>query len=141
MKKIVIIFFAVVIVICAAVMGFLTFGNSQKGSVEIVEDKSYLSDFVVQDGETRINCVLTFKNNSDKDITFSVKAHFTDDYESGLVSDEYVIGICEDTGEEIITIKAGETIEYKGVAFCSKNNGSEIKSDRLLPDLTIEEIE
>ena len=77
MKKIVIIFFAVVIVICAAVMGFLTFGNSQKGSVEIIEDKSYLSDFVVQDGETRINCVLTFKNNSDKDITFSVKAHFT----------------------------------------------------------------
>lgn len=57
-------FLAVVIVICAAVMGFLTFGNSQKGSVEIVEDKSYLSDFEVQDGETRINCVLTFKNTS-----------------------------------------------------------------------------
>ena len=43
--------------------------------------------------------------------------------------------------KEVITIKAGETIEYKGVAFYSKNNGSEIKSDRLLPDLTIEEIE
>lgn len=141
MKKIVFIVLAVVTVICASVIGFLTLGNSQKGSVEIVEDNSYFSDFVVQDGETKINCVITFKNTSDKDITFLVKAHFTDDFESGLVSDEYVIGICEDTGEEFITIKAGETIEYKGVAFCSKNNGSEIKSDRLLPDLTIEEIE
>ena len=139
MKKIIIIVLAVAIVICASVIGFLSFGNLQKGSVEIVEDKSYLSDFVVQDGETKIDCVLTFKNTSDKDITFSVKAHFTDDFESGLVSDEYVIGISEDTGEAFITIKAGETIEYKGVVFCSKNNGCESKNDRLLPDLIIEE--
>lgn len=115
------------------------FGKTQNEKIEIVVDKSYLSDFVVQDGETKINCVLTFKNTSDKDITFSVKAHFTDDYESGLVSDEYVIGICDDTDEDVITIKAGETIEYKGISFSSKNNGCENKNDRLLPELTIEE--
>lgn len=139
MKKIVVIVLVVIIVACAAVIGFSAFGDSKKGNVEIVEDKSYLSDFVVQDGETKINCVLTFKNTSDKDISFSVKAHFTDDFESGLVSDEYVIGICEDTGDDVITIKAGETIEYKAIAFTSKNNGCENKNDRLLPELTIEE--
>ncbi|WP_022758729.1 hypothetical protein [Butyrivibrio fibrisolvens] len=139
MKKIVVIVLAVIIVAFAAVIGFLAFGDYEQGNVEIVEANSYLSDFVVQDGETKINCVLTFKNTSDKDITFSVKAHFTDDYESGLVSDEYVIGICDDTDEDVITIKAGETIEYKGISFSSKNNGCENKNERLLPELTIEE--
>ena len=65
MKKKVVIVLAFIFVACAVVIGFLTFGNSQKGNVEIVEDTSYLSDFVVQDGETKINCVLTFKNTSD----------------------------------------------------------------------------
>ena len=116
------------------------FGKTQNEKIEIVVDKSYLSDFVVQDGETKISCILTFKNTSNEDITFSVKAHFTDDFESGLVSDEYVIGICDDTEEDVITIKAGEIIEYKEISFYSKNNGCETKNDRLLPDLTIEEV-
>lgn len=70
MKKIIILVLAVIIVACAAVIGFSAFGDSEKGNVEIVEADSYLSDFVVQDGETKINCVLTFKNTSDKDIKF-----------------------------------------------------------------------
>ena len=120
---------------------FLLYSSTKEEIIEINLSKSYFSGFEISEGNTQIKCILTIENHSDKDVTISIKAHFTDDFKSGLVSDEYVIGKFDDTGKEYITIKAGEIIEYQEISFYSKNNGCDMKNDRLLPNLIIEEID
>lgn len=128
---------ACITAILVGVISFTCFKN--KSGVVINETESYFSDFTVVDGETCITCTLTLENKSKKDVSVSVKAHFTEDYKSGLVSDEYVTGKWSESGEETITIKAGETLSLANINFYSKNNGCEEKSDRLLPELTVVE--
>lgn len=139
-RKKILLFIVLIIIVIVAIRFFL-FKSTQEGNVEIITSKSYLSGFEISEGNTQIKCVLTIENHSDEDVTISIKAHFTDDYKSGLVSDEDVIGKFDDTGEELIIIKAGETVEYKEISFFSKNNGCDTKNDRLLPSLSIEEID
>lgn len=139
-KRHIIIIIALVVIGALIFLGLNSFKNNNK-KIAVIDSKSNLKSFEITNGETRIMCELTLENKTDKDMTISVKAHFTDDYKSGLVSDEYIVGEWDETGEKSITIKAGETVKYAGISFYSTNNGCDTMSSRLLPDLIIDEIE
>ena len=122
----------------AAVAGGITYFTVKKEpEIEIIKDKSYFNDFEIVDGVTCIKCTITIRNNSDEDKIIGVSAKFDEDYESGLVSEEFIAGKWQPSGEEQLTVPANFTYENYEIYFYSQNNGCETKESRLLPELSI----
>ncbi|RKM56980.1 hypothetical protein D6853_02875 [Butyrivibrio sp. X503] len=133
MKKNIVIILSLVIVIVIAF--FLV--SSNKPRIQLIEKESYFDTFEVVNGETRIMCVLSIKNNTDEMITLSVNAIFDQDYQSGLVSDKTVEGVWDDTGVAEISLAPKEKVSYKKIIFSSPNAGCDTKTDRNLPEIQL----
>ena len=127
-----------IIAVCVIVATYIL--TVKKTRIEISDKDSWFSDFEIVDGETRIQCALSVKNNSKEDITFSVNAIFDQDFESGLVSDKTVTGTWDNSGLADITLKAGQELTGEKITFTSKNNGCNTKQDRNLPKLEVREL-
>ena len=134
MRKMIVMIF--IIVIAIAIASILVLHN--KPGIQLIEKESYFDTFEIVDGETRIICVLSVKNNTNKDVTFRVNAIFDQDYQSGLVSDKSVEGIWSDTGVAKISLAPKEKVSYKEIVFSSKNAGCDTKTDRKLPKIEFE---
>ena len=134
MKKIIVMILMIVIAITIAYILM----SYNKPEIQLIEKESYFDTFEVVDGETRITCVLSVKNNTNKNITFNVNAIFDQDYENGLVSDKSVEGIWSDTGLTEISLAPKEKVSYKKIVFSSKNAGCDTKMDRNLPKIEFE---
>ncbi|SKB98978.1 hypothetical protein SAMN06296386_11261 [Lachnospiraceae bacterium] len=109
--------------------------------IRLIEKESYFDNFEVVDGETRITCVLSIKNNTNKFVSLSVNAIFDQDYQNGLVSDRSVEGVWSDTGAAEISLAPKEKASYKKIVFSSKNAGCDTKTDRNLPEIQLNKTE
>ena len=134
-KKIVLLFIIVIAITIALILALYN-----KTGIQLIEKESYFDTFEIVDGETRITCVLSVKNNTNENITFNVNAKFDQDYQNGLVSDKYVEGVWSDTGLAEISLAPKEKISYKKIVFSSKNAGCDTKMDRNLPKIEFETI-
>ena len=128
-----------IFILVIAIVIALILVSYNKPGIQLIEKESYFDTFEIVDGETRITCVLSVKNNTNKDITFNVNAIFDQDYQNGLVSDKSVKGVWSDTGVAEISLAPKEKISYKKIVFSSKNAGCDTKMDRKLPKIEFEE--
>ncbi|MCR4745859.1 MAG: hypothetical protein K5894_11625 [Lachnospiraceae bacterium] len=109
LKKTIVMVMSVVITITIA----LILLSHNKPGIQLIEKESYFDTFEIVDGETRIICVLSVKNNTNNDITFNVNAIFDQDYKNGLVSDKSIEGVWSDTGMTEISLAPKELIKSR----------------------------
>lgn len=138
MKKILIILFGVLVVAMVVVVFFLI--NNKEGSLQIVKDTSYFSDFSVEGEKVYIKCELEFKNSSSEDTTFQLKAIMKDDVELGLLKEENLTGYSQDLTSDKFTIEKKTTRTFS-VVFVGDFAGTNKKHDRNLPEIVITTVE
>ena len=101
--------------------------------LEIIEEKSFFNDFKVIDEKVLIECKITIKNNSDKNLSFKINAVFEDDVNLGLLKYKTLEGYKNDLINNIFTISANEIIEYCQIIFIGESAGNYQKANRNLP--------
>jgi hypothetical protein len=102
--------------------------------LELIKKESYFNDFKIIDDKVYIECRITIKNNTDKNIIYRINAIFKDDVHIGLLKNEVLEGYNEDLINNIFNISARETIKYQKIIFIGDYTGNYIKHDRELPN-------
>lgn len=125
-------------------------------NLQIVEDISWFSDFIVDGEKVYIYCVVVINNPGNERRTFNLKAYFPDDVEPGLLKNSELQGyeasfdnsklFTDLTGDDIELTNGEFTIEKKEresyqVVFVGDFAGTKIKHNRLLPEIEIMTIE
>ncbi|MDR0319959.1 MAG: hypothetical protein LBI28_00510 [Treponema sp.] len=100
--------------------------------LELINEKSWLSDFEVIDDKVLIKCRITIKNNTGNDVKYKINAISRDDVDLGLLRNEIIEGYKEDLVTDVFTISANETVEER-IIFVGDFAGNYQKHDRLLP--------
>ena len=123
---------ATIIFLCFIVVGC---NNTNVDTAELIYDyeESWFSDFGLKDGKVYFDCYITVINKSDKSVNFTMEGEFFEDYESDLVSSQYLIG-CK-TGnleKDEFFIASNKSVEYL-VTFVGINGCNVLKSNRLPP--------
>jgi hypothetical protein len=101
--------------------------------LELIKKESYFNDFKIIDDKVYIECKITIKNNTGKNIKYKINAIFNDDVRIGLLKNEILEGYNEDLENNIFNISANETIKYQKIIFIGDFAGNYIKHDRALP--------
>ena len=102
------------------------------------EEKSFFSDFKIENNKVYIYCTLFIENKSDTEKVISLKASFEKDVETGLLKEALVSGYSLDESTQEFQLKKGEN--QLDVVFVGEYAGVDKKHDRLLPDIEIAEI-
>ena len=131
MKKIFVLF-------CMVCM-MLSLFSCQVKDIKLNEEKSYFSDFKIENDKVYIYCTLFIENKSDTEKVISLKASFEKDVENGLLKEVLVSGYSLDESTQEIKLQKGEN--QLDVAFIGKYAVGDKKHDRLLPNIEITEIE
>ena len=116
----------------------LSLFSCQAKEIELNEEKSYFSDFKIENGKVYIYCTLFIENKSDTEKVISLKASFEKDVEIGLLKEALVSGYSLDESTQEFQLKKGEN--QLDVVFVGESAGADQKHDRLLPDIEITEI-
>jgi len=114
---------------------------SEKSSVYICDNdeyKSYLSDFYTKDEKVHFLCELWIYSDKAKTQTVELEAHSDEDYESGLIKTNHLIGYEKQKLEKVIQLEKG--YNHVIVDFVGEFGGGDVKYDRLLPEITIKNI-
>ena len=125
---------SVLFVLCMVLSLF----SCQAKEIELNEEKSYFSDFKIENGKVYIYCTLFIENKSDTEKVISLKASFEKDVEIGLLKEALVSGYSLDESTQEFQLKKGEN--QLDVVFVGEYAGVDKKNDRLLPDIEITEI-
>ena len=125
---------SVLFVLCMVLSLF----SCQTKEIELNEEKSYFSDFKIENGKVYIYCTLFIENKSDTEKVISLKASFEKDVEIGLLKEALVSGYSLDESTQEFQLKKGEN--QFDVVFVGAYAGADKKHDRLLPDIEITEI-
>ena len=131
MKKILVLF-------CMLCM-MLSLFSCQVKDIKLNEEKSYFSDFKIENDKVYIYCTLFIENKSDTEKVISLKASFEKDVENGLLKEPLVSGYSLDESTLEFQLQKGEN--QLDVVFVGEYAGADKKQDRLLPDIEITEIE
>jgi hypothetical protein len=109
--------------------------NSLKinNDLELIIKESYFNDFRIIDDKVYIECKITIKNNTDKNIKYRINAIFKDDVRIGLLKNEILEGYNENLENNIFNISANETIKYQKIIFIGDFAGNYKKFNRELP--------
>lgn len=123
-----IILFALFLVSCA--------DSSEEKDVRILLEESWFDDFSVEDDIVRIKCVLTIENKEDCAMTANIIGNFQEDVATGLLIEDTLHAVLQnDESDTSIQILPGKQ-EYQ-VVFNGTFGGTELKANRLLPDIRI----
>ena len=117
----------------------LSLFSCQAKEIELNEEKSYFSDFKIENGKVYIYCTLFIENKSDAEKVISLNASFEKDVENGLLKEALISGCSLDESTQKIQLQKGEN--QLDVVFVGAYAGAEKKHDRLLPEIEIIEIE
>ena len=131
MKKILVLF-------CMVCM-MLSLISCQTKDIKLNEEKSYFSDFKIENDKVYIYCTLFIENKSDTEKVISLNASFEKDVEIGLLKEVLVSGYSLDESTQEFKLQKGEN--QVDVIFVGESAGADKKYDRLLPDIEITEIE
>ena len=113
--------------------------SCQTKDIKLNEEKSYFSDFKIENDKVYIYCTLFIENKSDTEKVISLKASFEKDVENGLLKEALVSGYSLDESTQEFQLQKGEN--QLDVVFVGEYAGADKKQDRLLPDIEITEIE
>ena len=116
----------------------LSLFSCQAKVIELNEEKSFFSDFKIENNKVYIYCTLFIENKSDTEKVISLKASFEKDVETGLLKEALVSGYSLDESTQEFQLKKGEN--QLDVVFVGEYAGVDKKNDRLLPDIEITEI-
>ena len=127
------------LVLFCMVCMMLSLISCQTKDIKLNEEKSYFSDFKIENDKVYIYCTLFIENKSDTEKVISLKASFEKDVENGLLKEALVSGYSLDESTQEFKLQKGEN--QLDVAFIGKHAGIDKKHDRLLPNIEITEIE
>ena len=108
-------------------------GSKENVQLEIINEKSYFNDFTIIEEKVYIECRITIRNNTEKNISFKINATFEDDVRLGLLQNDLLEGYNEDLINNVFSIPANETIAYWKIIFIGDFAGNYKKHDRALP--------
>ena len=125
------------VLLCIVCM-MLSLFSCQVKDIKLNEEKSYFTDFKIENNKVYIYCTLFIENKSDTEKVISLKASFEKDVEIGLLKEALVSGYSLDESTQEFQLKKGEN--QLDVVFVGEYAGVDKKNDRLLPDIEITEI-
>ena len=117
----------------------LSLFSCQAEDIKLNEEKSYFSDFKIENDKVYIYCTLFIENKWDTEKVISLKASFEKDAENGLLKKTLISGYSLDESVQEFQLKKGEN--KLDVVFIGEHADVGKKHDRLLPDIKITEIE
>ena len=117
----------------------LSLFSCQSKQIKLNEEKSYFSDYKIENDKVYIYYTLFIENKSDAEKDISLKASFEKDVENGLLKKALVSGYSLDEITQEFQLQKGEN--QVDVIFIGEYAGADKKHDRLLPDIEIAEIE
>ena len=126
---------SVLFVLCVVLSLF----SCQAKEIELNEEKSYFSDFKIENDKVYIYCTLFIENKSDAEKVISLNASFEKDVENGLLKEALISGCSLDESTQKFQLQKGEN--QLDVVFIGEYAGADKKHDRLLPEIEIIEIE
>ena len=115
-------------------------GKYTKPVVTVNEDLSHFSDLSLNSdqGQITYHCKLVIKNEDSVRARFKVTGTFWEDYEAGVIVQKTAQGFVD--GDSILTLDAEQEKEFS-VDFtfnlCEDSDGTELKTDRRLPDISV----
>ena len=104
-----------------------------------IKEKSFYSEFKVQDGKVYIYCTLYIDNLTGAEKNIAVQAFFKQDVKNGLLKDALVDGYLIEGNTKCLKLKEGEN--RFDVVFIGEHAGQHVKHDRNLPDIKITELD
>lgn len=107
--------------------------KASEGTVSVIKDKSFLSDFVVNGNDVSINCDLYIQNTMPGKISFTLEAYSSDD--KGKLLDTGQLTAADDTGQEKVFEIDGNEKKLIEVSFKGTKGPGNTKVDRNLPGL------
>ena len=126
------------VLLCIVCM-MLSLISCQAKDIKLNEEKSFFSDFKIENDKVYIYCTLFIENKSDTEKVISLNASFEKDVEIGLLKEVLVSGCSLDESTQEFKLQEGEN--QLEVVFIGKYAGVDKKHDRLLPTIEIIEIE
>lgn len=113
--------------------------SCKSNDVKLNEEKSYFSNFKIENDKVYIYCTLYVENKSVSQKVVEIMALFENDAQNGLLKEDAAVGYSIDKGENKINLYNGEN--QIDIVFIGEYAGTPQKSDRLLPEIVITEIE
>lgn len=128
----------ILIVVCLFYKNNLA--NIVKNSeVEIIESKSFLSDFEVIGNEVHIYCVVSLKNNSSESKKIKLLGNFENEADNGLLTSGILEAHFIEADSNVINIEGSSNINYLKIEFVGECAGGSAMSSRSLPQIDIVE--
>ena len=107
--------------------------KASEGTVSVIKDKSFLSDFVVNGNDVSINCNLYIQNTMPEKISFTLEAYSSDD--KGNLLDTGQLTASDDNGQEKVFEIDGNEKKLIEVSFKGTKGPGNTKADHNLPGL------
>ena len=128
----------ILIVVCLFYKNNLA--NIVKNSeVEIIENKSFLSDFEVIGNEVHIYCVVSLENNSSESKKIKLLGNFENEVDNGLLTSGILEAHFIEADSNVINIEGSSNINYLKIEFVGECAGGSVMSSRSLPQIDIVE--
>ena len=123
-----------IILLVLVIGGYFLLHN--RSSIVVDEDKSFFSDYYVEENIVKIKCYVTIKNTFHHTVKYELVAESPIDYERGLLAAPklYVEGA---NGEKKQYTISQDSEDSFYVIFTGEFGGLNEKQDRLLPDIKI----
>ena len=131
--------FAVILAVVCVLCSVIGFSSCEQNDVRLNEDKSFFSDFKIENDKVYLYCTLFVENLSETERTVILKASFEADVKNGLLKEALTVGYSFAEGAEEFRLQKGEN--QIDVVFIGEHAGGDQKHDRRLPDIMIEELE
>lgn len=126
--------FLIAAAICVLVAGYMLL--QKHDDIHINYEKSYFSDFHVEEDKVYFECVLCIENNTDKRHKVKFTAESEEDKENGLIKDSKLNGYNGTLETSLFDIEPKENMIT--VIFVGNYGGAEQKVNRLLPEIYLE---
>ena len=124
-----------IILLLSIMCTILCLCSCQQKNVHINKEKSFFSDYKVEDGKVYIYCSLVIENPTEAEINVALQACFSDDVKNGLLQESMVDGYLIDGETKTFQLKNGEN--QLDIVFIGLHAGGKQKHDRTLPDIEI----
>lgn len=131
--------FAVILAVVCILCSVIGFSSCEQNDIRLNEDKSFFSDFKIENDKVYLYCTLFVENSSETERTVTLKASFEADVKNGLLKEALTVGYSFAEGAEEFRLQKGEN--QIDVVFIGEHAGGDQKHDRRLPDIMIEELE
>ena len=124
------------IIICVLMLTviFTCAGCKPAAEVRVNTNESFFSDFYVLDNKVYIKCELLVQNTFGIDKAVKFSALCEDDKAGGLLKEAQIAGYQADYIGQVFSVKPGDNALT--VYFIGEFGGTEIKQNRLLPQIT-----